>query len=306
MKTALILGITGKFGREMAMALTNKGWNVKAIVRGRKHLTEQHLNYQIVEGSYQDKALLESESEGVDLIVYAINLPYPDWHRLALSMLEPVVQLAERKKYHVLFPGNVYSYEPSLTPITEDAPMVGVTPKGEIRKEMELRLLAAANNGAKVTIIRAGDFISEGEGGEWLKMMLKKRGNERFVMRQPHSSTHRHFWSYLPDLCTNAVSAVEQQSLQYELWHDSGLVLTGKDWQHAFKVIGYKLDLSDFPWWSLSILAFFVPLIREVKEMKYLWEKELILDGGKLRRQLGTEFKHSTLEMIVAQLVRKS
>lgn len=304
MKTALILGITGKFGREMAVALTNKGWNVKAIVRSRKHLTEQHSNYQIIEGSYQDKALLEQASDGVDLIVYAINLPYPDWRQLALTMLEPVVQLAEHKKLHVLFPGNVYSYEPSLTPITEDAPMVGVTPKGEIRKEMELKLLAATNNGAKVTIVRAGDFISEGEGGEWLKMMLKKRRNERFVMRQPHSLMHRHFWSYLPDLCSNAVSAVEQQNLQFELWHDSGLVLTSKDWQQAFKNIGYKLELSDFPWWSLSILALFVPLIREVKEMKYLWEEELILDGSKLQRRLGPEFKKSSLETIVTQLVK--
>ncbi len=33
MKTALILGINGNFGLEMALALSKAGWSIKALVR---------------------------------------------------------------------------------------------------------------------------------------------------------------------------------------------------------------------------------------------------------------------------------
>ncbi len=134
---------------------------------------ESPFDYDIIEGDFKDRSILYNASKGVDLIVYAVNPPYHQWHEHALAMLEPVVQLAEDKKLHILFPGNVYNFRPDTTAITESAHAQPSTIKGQIRVAMELRLFEASKSGARVTIIRGGDFI--GRNSQWLNMILKKR-----------------------------------------------------------------------------------------------------------------------------------
>ncbi|WP_428775688.1 NAD(P)H-binding protein [Vibrio sp.] len=300
MKTALVLGITGNFGSEMAKALASQDWQIKTIVRNRQKLNESQLGFDILEGDFQDAATLQAATEGVELIVYAVNPPYPQWHSQALAMLEPVAQLAQQKRLQILFPGNVYNFSLSDTPIAESAPAQPVAAKGKIRAAMETRLQQASQSGAKVTIIRAGDFL--GQHGQWLNMMLKKKPNH-YLMRFPHGAEHQHFWSYLPDLCANAAKLIERQTELFEIWHDPGLVLTQEDWRQAFEQNGYALKITRFPWWQFSLLSYFVPLIREVLEMKYLWDKTLILDGSKLKTELGEQCQQTKLDSIVKQLM---
>lgn len=300
MKTALILGVTGNFGQEMGKALERQGWKIKAIVRNRQNLTESQRGYNIAEGNFQDKKILQNASKDVDLIVYAVNPPYNQWHEHALSMLEPVVQLAEEKQLHILFPGNVYNFSPDSTAITESVHAEPVTAKGRIRVAMELRLFEASKSGARVTIIRGGDFI--GRHSQWVDMILKKSKRNQHTMRFPHTSEHRHFWSYLPDLCANTAKIIEREKHTFEVWHDQGFVLTQDDWQQAFGQNGYALKITSFPWWLFSLFSYFVPLIREVVAMRYLWEETLILDGNKLRTELGERYQQTELKSIIKDL----
>ncbi|CAG8998764.1 MAG: hypothetical protein CENE_00724 [Candidatus Celerinatantimonas neptuna] len=300
MRSALILGITGHFGREMGKALAKQGWNIKSIVRNLQHLRESQLDFDIIEGDYQDAALLDDASNDVELIVYAVNPLYHQWHKQALAMLEPVVQLAEKKKLHILFPGNVYNFRPDSSAITESTPADPVTAKGQIRVTMESRLRQASGSGARVTIIRGGDFMSR-HGRQWLDVILKKK-HGRFTMRFPHASDHRHFWSYLPDLCANAVQVIDRSKNTFEIWHDPGFALTQRDWQQAFAKNGDTLRVARFPWWIFSLLSLFVPLIREVMQMRYLWQQPLILDGSKLKNELGHHYQHTRLEDIIKDM----
>jgi len=294
--------LSGNFGREMAKALDEKGWKIKAIVRNKGALQKDFPGFEIVQGDYLDRDLLASVSKGVELVVYAINPPYTMWKKHALNMLEPVVKLAEEKQMNLLFPGNVYNLIPEDFPISEESPLVGVTAKGEIRKRMEQRLKKASEFGARISIVRAGDFI--GERTQWLEMILKKKKSGAFTFRSPHDSDHKHYWSYLPDLCANTAAIIEQNESQFEVWHDPGLVLSQKDWLGAFERNGIKLNITSFPWWFYSLVAVFVPLVKEVMGMKYLWDKELILDGSKMKKALGQNLKSTELKSIVHHLAR--
>lgn len=302
MKTALILGISGNFGQEMAKALSNRGWSIRAIVRKQGGQFTKWPNVEVIEGDYQDRNLLASVSDGVELLVYAINPPYTMWRKHALNMLEPVVELAEKKQIHLLFPGNVYNLNPTSDLLSENTPLMGVTAKGELRKQMEQRLKRASESGARISIVRAGDFI--GQHSQWLEMILKNKQQGCFSFCLPHDSKHRHYWSYLPDLCANTAAIIEQSSSQFEVWHDPGLVVSQKDWLDAFEHNGLRLNITSFPWWFYSLLAVFVPLVKEVMEMKYLWEKELILDGSKMKKALGQNLQSTELKNIVHHLTK--
>lgn len=301
MKTALILGITGNFGQEMAKSLERRGWRIKSIVRNRKKIRKSQDGYNIVEGNFQDKKTLQDASRDIDLIVYAINIPYNQWHKHALTMLEPVVQLAEEKHLHILFPGNVYNFSPSPENIAESVHAEPVSSKGRIRVAMESRLFEASQSGARVTIVRGGDFI--GQNSQWLKMILKKRKGHQYTMRFPHTTEHRHQWSYLPDLCANAAMIIEKESNTFEVWHDQGLILTQDDWRKAFEENAYSIETQSFSWWLLSLFSYFVPLLREVVDMKYLWNNTLIMDGSKLKMELGKHYQQTELKNILQDLM---
>lgn len=50
-----------------------------------------------------------------------------------------------------------------------------------------------------------------------------------------------------------------------------------------------------FPWPAVYLASPFVETFREMLEMRYLWQRSLELDGGKLRAFLG-EVPHTPLE----------
>ncbi|MDO6683891.1 MULTISPECIES: NAD-dependent epimerase/dehydratase family protein [unclassified Agarivorans] len=301
MKTALILGISGNFGSEMAHALNQQGWQIKALMRNRAKapswLNEQH----IIDGDASNYKQLSAAAEGADLIVYAVNPAYHRWQEEALSLLEPSVQVAEQMAIRLLFPGNVYNYSPTEQAIDESHQMQPITTKGKIRVAMEQRLRKAADNGAKITIVRAGDFIGPNTHLSWPSMLIKYKRNHT-QMAFPHNAQHQHFWSYLPDLCANTIQVLELTQSDFEVWHDPGLRLSTKDWQQAFENNQQPLLTRKFAWWSFALLSLFVPTIKEVLKMRYLWRQPVLLDGSKMKQALGTLYQSTPLTQILKQL----
>jgi nucleoside-diphosphate-sugar epimerase len=55
------------------------------------------------------------------------------------------------------------------------------------------------------------------------------------------------------------------------------------------RVVGRKPRVWSFPWWAMALVAPFVTLFRELKEMRYLWAKPLKMDNARLVATLGAE-----------------
>lgn len=295
MKKALIIGITGNFGSHMAQALHLAGWQVSALMRNASKAPSWLTAAQITPGDVRDTVTLQAAAAGQDLIVYAANPPYHQWPEHALAMLEPVLAVAEQNHQRVLFPGNVYGFAPQQSLIDEQTQPQAPTEKGRIRIAMEQRLAQAAQQGAQVTIVRAGDFFGPGMHLSWLNMTMKvKATSVRYSA--PHDESHCHYWSYLPDLCANAVALVENASENLEVYHDPGFHLTTNDFAHAFGELGKTFKRSRLPWWLYSVIALFNPTLREVLKMRYLWQQPVLLSGEKMKQSLGQRYQATTLQ----------
>ncbi|MDB1125118.1 NAD-dependent epimerase/dehydratase family protein [Vibrio algarum] len=304
MKTALILGITGNFGSQMAKALANVGWNVRALVREEAKAPTWLSSDDIWVGDVHNGALIERAALGVELIVYAINPAYHRWESEAMDLMEPTVRVAEKLKSRILFPGNVYNFAPLNRPISEDSPMEAVSEKGAIRIRMEHRLHQASQQGANITIVRAGDFIGPDTHFTWLDVILKQTSSHA-KMRLPHDESHVHFWSFLPDLCANTALLMSKPQSSYEIWHDEGLKLGLNDWKKAFLENGKNLNVGKFPWWVFKLISPLTPLVREVVKMQYLWQQPVLLDGNKMKQALQSQYQATSLANILPLLVKK-
>lgn len=305
MKTALIIGITGNFGSQMAQTLLKNGWQIRALMRDSSKAPSWLSPAQIHVGSARDEKAIVQAAQGAALIVYAANPAYHRWHQEAMQMLEPTARAAETLGLRILFPGNVYGYSAGQKAKTESDAMQPPNDKGEIRLRMESRLKQASLNGATVTIVRAGDFLGPNMRLGWLDYMLKvKKGFYTFAM--PHNGQHVHYWTYLPDLCANAVTLIESPESDFDVWHDPGLALTRDNWSSAFADNGFALKTKNFPWWFFKIVSPFSPMLREVLKMRYLWQSNIVMDGTKLKQKLGANLQKTPLSDIVASLVGKS
>jgi nucleoside-diphosphate-sugar epimerase len=300
MKTALIIGGNGNFGTEMAIALQQSGWRVRALVRDAAK-ADQLLKFdKVVQGDATSQQDVEQAALGADVIVYAANPPYHRWPELAMKMLEPTILAAQKLQCRILFPGNVYGLSPSQANITEEKLNAPVTEKGRIRVLMETRLEQATNQGAKVSIVRAGDFIGPKMASSWLSHIFKN--NKRGVtMAMPHDEQHEHFWTYLPDLCANAAQLLNMPQSDFDVWHDPGFCLKAEDWRNAFAANSISVKTTRFPWWMFTLLTLVSPMLKEVMKMRYLWQQRIVLDGQKMTGVLGDSLQKTPLTEIIMQ-----
>jgi len=186
--------------------------------------------------------------------------------------------------------------------ISETSPEHPVTRKGRWRVEMERGLL---DSGVKALIVRAGDFFGPGiTANSWFGQMARPGAEVRNTV-YPGVRGVGHTWAYLPDLAETMVRLAEQEErLEHHAvfnfgghWLERGEAMADSILRVAERPRG---RIRSFPW-PLAVLASpFVPMFRELLEMRYLWRRPLRLDNTKLTAFLGEE-PHTPLDQAVAR-----
>ena len=250
-------------------------------------------------GDAGDRAAVAA-ADGVQLIVHAVNPPrYRNWKGTVLPMIDNTIAAAKAAGARIVLPGTVYNFAPDAGPaIGEDAPQVPVTRKGAIRAELERRLRAASEDGAKVLILRAGDFFGPAAPNSALSWLtMKGRGRITGVFTPGPAA---HDFAYMPDLGETLARLVdaEERLGAFEVFHFRGHWLErGSDLGRAMRrVTGRrKLPIYRFPWIVVRLAAPFDETFRELLEMRYLWQTPIGLDNAKLVAFLGEE-PHTPLD----------
>ena len=267
-QTALILGASGRFGRNAAKAFRNAGWNVQTFRRGS--------------GS------LSLAAKGADVIVNGWNPLYPDWLREMPDLTRRVIDAASETGATVLVPGNVYVFGAGTQgPWSGITPHLATNPLGRIRIEMEEAYRAST---VRTILLRAGDFIDTEASGNWFdQVMTKHLSRNQFVY--PGDPEALHAWAYLPDLAQAAVALCEIRK-DLPRFCDvpfAGYTLTGAEIaQSLTRVTGRDISVKPMQWWPLQLARPFWRMSSHLIEMRYLWQVPHQLDGSYLTELLGS------------------
>jgi nucleoside-diphosphate-sugar epimerase len=306
-RTALVIGITGSIGREVARALLRRGWHVRALHRNPSAARisgAQPDSVQWIKGDAMQAGDVVEAARGTELIVHAANPPnYRNWRGLALPMLDNTIGAARVNNARILLPATVYNFGGNAPCVLkENSPQIPTTRKGQVRVEMELKLQKASLYGIRSIIVRAGDFFGPGAGNSWLtRGMVRTQGRVRSVYN-PGARDVGHSWAYLPDLAETMARLIECDLPAYEVFHFRGHWLErGVEMAELVcRASGIGVDrIKPFPWWAVKLAAPFVNAFHEMLEMRYLWQIPLQLDNSKLRALIGAE-AHTPLEHALA------
>ncbi|PZU90299.1 MAG: hypothetical protein DI528_00145 [Shinella sp.] len=293
---ALVLGATGGIGGAVAVKLSERGYRVRAMHRRASEMQVRMPQYQWVQGDAMNGADVMDATRDASLIVHGVNPPgYRNWGKLVLPMIDSTIAAAKHHGARILMPGTVYNFGPDSFPLVrEDSPQHPATRKGRIRVELERRLEAAAADGVPVLIVRAGDFFGPAAGNNWFAQGVIKPGAPVAAITNPSSHGVGHQWAYLPDVAETMVQLLEHADRlpTFARFHMAGFRdRDGAELAASIRRVTGRRDLKlkRFPWLLVMLASPFVPLFRELLEMRYLWTREVIMDNRNLVEFLGEE-----------------
>lgn len=292
---ALVLGATGGVGGHVARGLHARGWTVRALNRKADEAAKREPRFHWLQGDAMNAADVRRAAQDAEIIVHAVNPPgYKDWEKLVLPMLDNTIAAARDAGARILLPGTVYNYGPDVLPeILEDSPQNPVTRKGKIRVEMESRLERAAGEGVRVLIVRAGDFFGPEAANSWFSQGLIKPGRPVVSVSRPNAKGVGHQWAYLPDVAETMLRLIDRECnlpvfARFQMrgfWDQDGAQMIGA----IGRVVGRQPKVKAFPWWMLKLASPFVPMFREIAEMRYLWKMPVRMGNDRLVAFLGEE-----------------
>lgn len=296
-RTALVIGANGGIGSEVGAALLRRGWKVRALVRNAPipvaHPSHNQIEWHI--GDAMESKIVLNAARGADAIIHAVNPPrYRNWQKLVLPMLDNTIRAATVNKAWIVLPGTVYNFAPeTLQNVTEDSPQSPRTCKGAIRAEMERRLEMATSNGAKVLIVRAGDYFGANAGNNWFSQCLVNPGKKVSTIMYPGKKGIGHQWAYLPDVAETMVRLLDHEAeiepfARFHMqghWDHDGLQMI-RAIQHC---VGREVSIRRLPWALINLLRPVSAFCREASELQYLWQHGYKMENHALTSILDEE-----------------
>lgn len=307
-RIALVLGATGGIGGETALALSRRGWRIRAFSRTAKPADSS--GWEWVKGDALERASVEAAARGVSAIVHAVNPPgYRNWATLVLPMIENTLAAAEASGARILLPGTIYNYGPDAFPVLrEDSPQSATTHKGTIRIALERKLEEAARHGVRSLIVRFGDFFGPKPGNNWFSQGMVTPNRPLTSITYPGRRGVGHSWAYLPD-AGDAFAQLMQREAELEAfarfhfrgyWDADGTAMI----EAIRKAAGNaSLRVKALPWFIFKLASPFNETLRELCATRPLWETPIDLDNTRLVQFLGQE-PHTPLDKAVDATLR--
>ncbi len=294
----VILGSNGRLGRELVSAFSAAGWATVAVARTAPRVAASRAATRASQsaGPVQDVQADAVDTDRIvgivgraDVVVLAANAPYTRWPQEAMPIAHAAIELARRLGATLLFPGNVYNFGAAMpAQLMVDTPQRPTTRKGRVRVDIEQALARAAGNDLQSIVIRAGDFIGGGKGNWFDNTIAAKIGSGSVTY--PGRRDVAHAWAYLPDLARVFERVAAQRAVlpAFTRLHFPGYALTGEALCLALeRLAGRPLRRRSVPWPLLRALSLVVPILREICEIRYLWNVPHALDGQALQAVIG-------------------
>src|SRR5262249_50209521 len=161
------------------------------------------------------------------------------------------------------------NYGSPLPPvIDENTPMRPSSRKGQLRVAIEDRMAEAAERGARIVILRAGDFYGGGRGAWFYRVVAPENSRRRLTPSQaplpsPGPLALPHDGPYRPDLspCLPRLPAIREPLPSLASFGFPGHAVTGREFTSAIAAAtGRKLQVDHMTWWLIHALRPIVPL----------------------------------------------
>lgn len=302
----VILGANGAIGIELAKELTKYSTDLTLVSRNPKKVnqTDKLLPLDLTKKENVEKAI-----KGSDIVYVTIGFPYKTsvWKQNWIPFITNVVESCIKHKSKLVFFDNIYAIGgDNVNHITENSPFSPTSEKGKIREEVDKIILKNIENGKlKAVIARAPDFFGGTSKENSIIMNIVYDRLKKGKKAQWFCNANKiHSYGYVPDLAKGTAILGNTESAFNQIWNlpTSSEKTTGKEWVELFaNEMGQKPVLIILPNWLLKTIGIFVPIMKELAEMNYQYDRDYFFDSSKFNKHFN--FEPITNEMAVKQII---
>jgi nucleoside-diphosphate-sugar epimerase len=280
----------GQVGGHVAEMLADDGHEVVVVTRSGSG--PRRANISLVAAHAADAAEMRRLTDGAEVLYNCMNPKYHQWVRDWPPVAASLLETAEATGAVLATLNNLYGYGPVDGPMTEDLPLASVGKKGRVRATMWRQALAAHQEGrVRITEVRGSDYFGPHSsdqsflGPRFLGPLLK--GKAAMVLSDPDMP---HSYSYLPDVARALVVAAAEEKAWGRAWHvPTNPPFTVREIAERVAVLAGAPAprLRRIPAWALRAAGLIDPVIREMRETRYQFDRPFILDSSASEATLG-------------------
>ena len=284
MSDTLVMGL-GPVGRAAMEALAARGTRVRVAQRNQPKDLPAGVGFTSCD--VLDADTVRRALDGVDRLVLAIGFPYDGkiWREAWPKAMRNVVAAAETASTRVVFVDNMYMLGPQDAALTEDMPLTSQGVKPAARAEVTRIWQAAVAAGSlRFVALRCPDFYGPGVGLSHIGdtgFGRLAQGKAAMLVAPPDTP---HDFAYVPDIARAVLSLLDSPDDAYgQAWNiPCAPTRTPREiLALGAAAIGVKPKVQAIPLGLLPALGLAVPFLREVAEMRFLFDRPYRVDARK-------------------------
>ncbi len=283
-----ILGAGGAIGTELAKALSSYTHSIRLVSRNPKKVNP---NDELLSADLSVKEQVEKAVEGSEIVYLTVGIDYNTklWQKMWVPLVRNVIDACEKFKCKLVFFDNVYAIGgDNVKHITETSPISPTSKKGEVRAQVDKLILnAIESNQLNAIIARAPDFFSEFKERSFLMNLVYDNLAKGKKAQWFCNAKVIHTTGYAPDLAKGTAMLGNTPEAYNQIWNlpTDPQKITGEQWIDLFaQEMNTSNQYQVLPGWGMRVLGLFVPILKEMYEMRYQYDRDYYFDSSKFNK----------------------
>jgi nucleoside-diphosphate-sugar epimerase len=302
-----ILGSGGVIGIELAKALKEFTSEIRLVSRNpeKVNLTDELMSADLL--NFED---VQKSVQGSSVVYVTVGFPYSVkvWKESWPKLITSVIKACKVHNCKLVFFDNIYMYDLNyLNGMTEENPINPPSKKGKIRAEIAKMIMDNIREGKLTALIaRSADFYGPAiQNTSMLTETVFKPLSNGKRANWMSSANYKHSFTYTPDAGKATALLGNTEDAYNQIWHlpTAANPFTGKEWIEAIaKEFGVKPKYQAVPEFLVRIIGLFVPIMREMVEMMYQYDRDYVFDSSKFEKRF--DFKPTPYEDGISKIVQ--
>jgi nucleoside-diphosphate-sugar epimerase len=280
-----ILGSGGAIGIELAKALRTYTNDIRLASRHPKRVNPED---EIFQADLTDREQLFGAVENSEIVYVTVGFAYniKVWKREWPPFIKNVLDACLQNNSKLVFFDNVYAIGgDNVSHITENSPISPSSKKGEVRAQVDRLILESIEKkGLNVIIARSADFFSDVKGNSMVMNLIYDNLVKGKKAQWLCDATKVHSMSYTPDLAAGTAILGNTPDAYNQIWNlpTDTEKITGAGWVNLFAAeMGTGNEYQVLPNWLMKALGLFIPIMKELPEMNYQYDRDYFFDSSK-------------------------
>lgn len=286
--TIALFGAGGAVGTALAQTLDDAGIIYREVGRTKA-----------VRADFFTGEGVPEAAQGVDTIFYVAGAPYTEFfkHPAMVRHALDAAQAAGVKRFVGVLP--VYGYgRARSTPVPETQPHEPDTRKGRFRLEQERAVLERHSDAMRTMVVHMPDFYGPHADLSYANVFMREAISGKTASWIGPLDAQREF-IYTGDMGKPLLKLANDDGAYGRCWNMGGQTIRARDFvSGVFAALGRRPKYRTIYKPTLQLLGLFMPLMREVAEMYYLFDSGFVLDDSALRARIGAWEKTAMTEGI--------